>query len=255
MTLVAALPMYDWPERRSEVDAQWSALRDALRSDGFAAPEKLTRRNGDLPAVPGGIRDAEGNIIAPDPATLPPDELDLPALWHHPALLMAQTCWGPMELGLRKHVQVAGQEDYTGIEGGEGVFYSSAIIMRRGEGIAVRAIGDGKPQLPLNVMMGKRLAFNSCDSMSGYLSLKRDLETAGETLDLYISHLQTGGHRNSIAAVAAGRADVAAIDCKSWALARRYDQAASALVVVGWTGRRKGLPFISPLELPAHLFP
>ncbi len=254
MTLVAALPMYDWPERRAEVDAQWSTLRDALRSNGFDAPEYLARRNADLPAVPGGIRDAAGNIIAPDPATLPPDKFDLQTLWRHPSLLLAQACWGPMELGLQQYVQVVGQDNYSGIEGGKQAFYSSPIIMRRGEVIAISVPADGKPHLPLDIIRQKRLAFNSYDSMSGYLSLKRDLEILGETLDLFISQHETGGHRNSIQAIASGRADVAAIDCKSWELAQRYDEAASALIVVGWTGRRKGLPFISARALPAHLF-
>ena len=94
---VAALPMYDWPERRAEVDAEWAALRDRLRAHGVDAPERLVRRNADLPPVPGGIRDADGAVIAPDPATLAPDEFDLATLWRHPALLLAQTCWGPMQ--------------------------------------------------------------------------------------------------------------------------------------------------------------
>ena len=49
---IAALPMYDWPERRAEVDAEWTVLRDRLRAQGIAAPEELTRRNADMPAVP-----------------------------------------------------------------------------------------------------------------------------------------------------------------------------------------------------------
>lgn len=72
MTFVAALPMYDLPERRAEVDAQWISMRAILRSNGYDAPEYLIRRNADLPAVPGGIKDAAGNVIAPDPAALPP---------------------------------------------------------------------------------------------------------------------------------------------------------------------------------------
>ena len=166
MTPIAALPMYDWPERRAEVDAQWLVLRDRLRATGFDAPDYLTRRNGDLPPVPGGIRDASGAAIAPDPATLPPDELDLPTLWRHPALLLAQTCWGPMELGLAAHVHVAGQDDYSGVAGGDEAFYSSALVMRRGEGLAVPAPRGGEPVLPVDRLRGKRLAFNSPDSMS-----------------------------------------------------------------------------------------
>ena len=82
--------------------------------------------------------DAEGKLIAPDPATLPPDELDFHKLWLHPALLFAQTCWGPMELGLSKHVQVVGQPSYDAYEGGQGELYSSALVMRTGEGPSVR---------------------------------------------------------------------------------------------------------------------
>ncbi|CAN7382940.1 PhnD/SsuA/transferrin family substrate-binding protein [Phyllobacterium sp. LjRoot231] len=254
MTLVAALPMYDWSERRAEVDAQWMVLRDILRSNGLDAPDFLVRRNADLPVVPGGIKDAAGNVIAPDPAVLPPDELDRPTLWCHPDLLFAQTCWGPLELGLQAHVHVVGQDDYSGVDGGDGELYSSALVMRRGAGMPVEAPLGGEARLPVEVMRQKRFAFNSHDSMSGYLALQRDLEAQGETLDLFVSHTETGGHRHSIEAIASGRADIAAIDCKSWELAQRYDEAASALVVVGWTGKRKGLPFISAFELPAHLF-
>ncbi len=254
MTFVAALPMYDLPERRAEVDAQWLSMRRVLRANGYDAPEYLVRRNADLPPVPGGIKDKAGNVIAPDPATLPPDELDLPTLWRHPDLLITQSCWGPMELGLESHVHFAGQDDYSGIEGGAGELYSSALVMRRGEGPAVAAPADGQALLPLELIRGKRFALNSHDSMSGYLAVQRDLAALGEGLDLFVSHVETGGHRPSIEAVASGRADVAAIDCKTWALAQRYDEPASALVVVGWTGRRKGLPFISALKLPAHLF-
>src|SRR5690242_15236503 len=96
-TFVAALPMYDWPEKRDEVDAQWARLRDAFRQRGIDAPEAVVRCNRELPAVPGGIRDAAGEVIAPDPARLPPEELDFHALWLSPALLFGQTCWGPME--------------------------------------------------------------------------------------------------------------------------------------------------------------
>ncbi|RVC59617.1 phosphate ABC transporter substrate-binding protein, partial [Mesorhizobium sp. M00.F.Ca.ET.038.03.1.1] len=46
---VAALPMYDWPEARGEVDVQWARLRDAFRQRGIEAPETVVRRNGDLP--------------------------------------------------------------------------------------------------------------------------------------------------------------------------------------------------------------
>ncbi|TIW88090.1 MAG: phosphate ABC transporter substrate-binding protein, partial [Mesorhizobium sp.] len=53
-----------------------------------------------------------------------------------------------------------------------------------------------------------------------------------------------------IVAVAEGMADVAALDCESWALAQRFEPAARKVVIVGWTARRKGLPFITAKTTP-----
>jgi ABC-type phosphate/phosphonate transport system substrate-binding protein len=292
---IAALPMYDWPEVRSQVDAQWAAIRHALREMGVDAPERLTRRNADLPPVPGGIKDGFGNVIAPDPASLPPDGFDLAVLWQHPNLLLSQTCGGPLELWLRG-VRVMGQQDYSGVEGGDGEMYSSALVMRRSDAAgAVKARSEAPPSVlsdispargeiarvaafpspstwqanakaatqpisPLagemsdrteggaslqNLPSGLRLAFNAPDSMSGYLALQRDLEAQGSGLHIFSETIQTGGHRASIRAVAEGRADVAAIDAKTWCLAQRFEPAARELAVVGWTGKRMGLPFVT----------
>ena len=248
--LIAALPMYDWPEVRGEVDAQWAGLRDSFRQKGIDASQSIVRRNGDLPPVPGGIHDAAGKLIAPDPATLSPDEFDLHRLWLHPALLFAQTCWGPMELGLAKHVQVVGQPSYDAYEGGQGEFYSSALVMPADGKASTPAPKDGKAVIPLDLMRGKRFTFNSLDSMSGIIALTRDLASPGESLDIFGSRSESGGHRASIVAVAEGRADIAAIDCESWALAQRFEPAAKGVKVVGWTARRKGLPFITASTTP-----
>ena len=102
----------------------------------------------------------------------------------------------------------------------------------------------GEPVLPISLFRGRKLAFNEHRSMSGHLALKRDLEAMGESFKLFSEMVETGAHRASVTAVARGEADFAAIDCRSWMLAERYEPAASNLHVVGWTGRRKGLPFI-----------
>jgi ABC-type phosphate/phosphonate transport system substrate-binding protein len=249
---IAALPMYKWPETVAEVDAEWARLRGLLRQAGIEAPENIVRRNADLPAVPGGIRNGDGRLIAPDPATLPPDEFDFLALWQHPGLLLAQTCWGPMEQGLAERVAVVGQPSYEGIEGGQGIFYSSAIVMRN-SARGVQAPGDGRAVIPLDLIRGKRLAYNSLDSMSGIIALARDLEAMGEGLAIFSARIETNAHRASIAAVAEGRADVAAIDCRSWSIAQRHEPKAAAVRVVGWTARRKGLPMITSLHTPPDI--
>ncbi len=245
MTWIAALPMYDWAELRPDTDALWASIRKRFLDRGIDAPENLVRRNGDMPPVPGGIRAEDGSVIAPDPSTLDPEAFDLAVLWRHPDLLISGTCWGPMELGLKDHVQVIGQSDYDGIAGGAGELYSSAIIARAGEGGEdVGPSESGEARLPLEFFSTKRLAFNEHRSMSGYLSLKRDLEAAGDSLAMFAELVETGAHRSSVIAVARGDADVAAIDCKSWMLAQKHEPAAAELHVIGWTARRKGLPFI-----------
>ena len=65
-----------------------------------------------------------------------------------------------------------------------------------------------------------------------------------------LARLETGSHRGSIVAVAEGRADVCAIDCRSWQMAELYEPKAELVQVVGWTGRRKGLPMITSLHTP-----
>lgn len=212
--------MYDWPEVRAQTDAQWARLRDDLRRRGVDAPQALTRAN------------------------TPSGDLDLAALWRDPSLLFAQTCWGPMGLGLSEHVRVLGQPDYSDCEGGQGAFYSSALVMRGSEP-GVRAPADGHAVLPLDLLRGRRLVFNSEDSMSGVLALSRDLDELGESLAIFSRRIETGGHRASLRAVAGGGADVAAVDCRSWALFRRLEPDVSAgLRAVGWTAHRKGLPYI-----------
>jgi ABC-type phosphate/phosphonate transport system substrate-binding protein len=218
--LIASLPMYDWPERRAEVDADWAAIRDCLRERSVAAPPHLTR------------------------------DVGTAALWRRPDLLLSQTCWGPLELGLAEYVEVVGQPSYSGIEGGDGELYSSAIVMRALSGRRPADAAD-IPAIPVELLRGARFAFNTPDSMSGVIGLTRDLEAVGEGLDIFAGDTETGGHRGSLMAVAEGRADVAAIDCRSWHLAQRFEPAARKLQVVGWTARRKGLPFITARNTPA----
>ncbi|WP_367714891.1 PhnD/SsuA/transferrin family substrate-binding protein [Nitratireductor sp. GISD-1A_MAKvit] len=213
---IAALPMYDWPECRQDTDALWQGWRDALRGCGVDAPQALTRSG------------------------------DLQALWQSPNLLLAQTCWGPMEAGLAEHVRVVGQPDYSAYEGGEGTLYSSALVMRRDGGrICLAAPPDGRALLPLDLMRGKRLAYNEMLSRSGFLALIQDLKEAGEGIDIFAEKLSTGGHRASLEAVHDGRADVCAVDCRSWAMAQRFVPGVDGLHVVGWTARRLGLPYVT----------
>lgn len=260
MQLIAALPMYDWPECREETDRQWERIRRHFLDAGIAAPATLVRCNAEMPPIPGGIRDESGRLLAPDPASLPADGLDLATLWRHPALLFAQSCWGPLECGLSRHVVVSGTPDYSIYSGGEGASYRSALIMRRSllrEDCPVP--GSGTADLSV-VHPGLRFAYNDSESLSGYLALRRDLAAAGLIANesgfesFWSECFATGSHRHSACAVASGNADLAAIDCRALELFRRYEpDAAARLSIAGWTNLRPAPPFIMAAKLAAKL--
>lgn len=215
MTALATLPMYDWPELRAAIDADYAALRVLVPE----LPAELSR---------------------------PQTEQDLARIWREPSLLLAQTCWGPMQAGLAKHVHVLAQPFYDGIAGGQGTQYRSVLVMR--EGAQCLAPAKGAAVLPQR-LAGLRAAINTPMSLSGCLALEQD---AG-LRDLAHRSLVTGSHRASIRAVARGAAEFAAIDCKSWAMALDHEPAARELVVTGWTALRPGLPFITARATPVAL--
>jgi ABC-type phosphate/phosphonate transport system substrate-binding protein len=82
---------------------------------------------------------------------------------------------------------------------------------------------------------------NGYDSLSGWVSLTAAVQTLGPVL-------VTGAHVHSVAAVAAGRADLACIDGVTWLLLQRYRPAAVATLAVVGRG-----PLIPCLPLVTHL--
>jgi ABC-type phosphate/phosphonate transport system substrate-binding protein len=124
--------------------------------------------------------------------------------------------------------------------------------MRAGSSEAgISSPSDGRPVIPFDFLQGRRLAYNGEESMSGIIALTQDLAAIGKDLSLFSQRIETGGHRASMIAVAQGLADVCAADCRSWSLAQYFEPAAKLLQPVGWTSRRRGLPFITSLNTSA----
>lgn len=109
----------------------------------------------------------------------------------------------------------------------------------------------------LAALRGCTAAVNSTDSMSGYLLLRAAVATEvlahgdataaddGRETSFFSKVLVTGAHMRSLAAVASGAADVAAIDAVTLALARKHGVAAAdvaAVRVLCYTPRAPGLP-------------
>lgn len=203
MSGLAALPMYDWPEIQAETRAFWDRVRAVV-------PEPL-------PAL--------SHPVAAE---------DLLAIWRDPATILADCCWGTVDLGLCGTQQKLARRSYAGVPGASLTHYRSAIVARGG---VPADPGDGA--VVPDGAATRRWAANSRDSRSGWLSV---VEDAGVTED----QVQwTGSHRASIRAVAAGAADLAAIDCRSWQLAQDHEPEARRLTVIGWTAPRPGHFFMT----------
>jgi ABC-type phosphate/phosphonate transport system substrate-binding protein len=166
-----------------------------------------------------------------------PDRLDrerpFDEIWLNPALVLSQTCGWPYATRLRGKVQLLATPVYA-VEGCDGPTYSSAIIVRRD------ASGS-----TLAAFRGRRFAFNSDDSLSGFVALNHAAAEAGIG-PADADWVETGSHRGSVRAVAEGRADLASIDSVAWVLAQQHEpDAADDLRVLAWTAPRPGLPWIT----------
>ena len=180
-----------------------------------------------------GIRDhlLSQGIDAPDDLTRGADP---EAEWTHAQLLMSQTCGRPYATALAGKVTLVGIPAHaaTGARPGR---YNSVLVARRDDGIVTLAdVAD------------RRLAFNARNSQSGYAAPIRMM--IAEAVQSRAVPLETGAHRESIRAVADGRADWASIDAVTWQLALRHEPAAKSLSVFAHTPETPALPVIAGIE-------
>jgi ABC-type phosphate/phosphonate transport system substrate-binding protein len=151
-------------------------------------------------------------------------------LWTDPALLLSQTCGNPYVRTYRDRLRLVATLRYAA-PGCDGPHYSSVLVVR------ADAPGDG-----LADFCGAVCAVNSWDSLSGWVALAAALPEP----QFFRAALVTGAHADSVAAVAAGEADIAAIDCVTYALLQRHRPAATAgLRVIGRTALAPSLPLVT----------
>lgn len=177
-----------------------------------------------------GLRDIPERSAVPD---------DLYELWLAPDLFIAQTCGYPLTHALKDRVTLVATPCYAA-EGCTGPTYDSVIVARRDSG--VRSLED---------VAGKVAAINGYDSQSGWNALRHSLIGRGAPARI----VETGGHRKSMAAVREGRADVAAIDCVTYANVQAVaPQEIAPLRVIARSASAPALPFITRRDIaPAEL--
>ena len=164
-----------------------------------------------------------------NPKTLAQDTDEF-EVWNHPELVLSQTCGMPYRLWLHDKVTLVGTPDFA-IEGCPPGYYRSAIVVRTDD-----------PRETLEAFAQARFAFNQNFSQSGYAAPYNHLKPRGLWFD---DQLQTHGHLISAQWVAAGKADIAALDAVSWRLMQRYEAFARDLRVLEWTEPTPGLPYIT----------
>src|SRR5262249_9564629 len=84
------------------------------------------------------------------------------------------------------------------------------------------------------------------DSQSGYNTLRAVVAPLARDGRFFGSRIETGAHRASLAAVKVGDADVASVDCVSFALIRRAQpRELEGLRVLCATAAAPGLPYVT----------
>ena len=172
-----------------------------------------------------------------------PDSLEWPQEfyehWLSPTLLLSQTCGYPLTTGLAGRVNYLCTPRFRAA-GCEGASYSSAVVIR-----------EDDPALSIVDCAGRRVAFNSSDSQSGYNALRALVAPHAKNGRFFSDSIETGAHRLSLRAIKAGQADVAAIDAITFALlSKGKPEEVEGLRILGYTDKAPGLPLITSLRTP-----
>lgn len=156
------------------------------------------------------------------------------APWQRPDLLLSQTCGYPLTHAFAGRLDLVATPVYA-VDGCLGADYSSVIVARKASGIST-----------LDDLRGRTAAFNSGDSMSGHLALCCVFAPLAHDGRFFRRAVRSGSHAQSMAMVGMAKADVAAIDCVSFAIARRYrPELVEPLCVLARGPAAPGLPYVT----------
>jgi ABC-type phosphate/phosphonate transport system substrate-binding protein len=191
-------------------------------------PERTAATDRLWAALRDGLRAA--GVAAPDALTR---DDDLMAGWTDPRLVLGQTCGLPFAAALAGRVALVGAPDY-GVPGCPPGWYRSAVVVRADD-----------PRDGLAAFRGTRLAINGRDSQSGWGAILHHTAPLSQDGPFFGEIVVSGAHRASVGAVAAGSADIAALDFVSWRLAQRFLPEATHLRVLMLTDPTPGCPYIA----------
>src|SRR5580658_7990063 len=165
---------------------------------------------------------------------------DLDAQWRNPRLVFGQTCGYPYVTRLKDAVALIAAPTYA-FPGCEDASHLSFLIRRARD-----------PRPGLADFRGATAGLNAHDSNTGMNLFRAALAPFAGGAPFFRAIVVTGSHEASVAAVAEGRADLAAIDCVSYALlARGRPALIERVAVVAESPPSPSLPFIAAAGLGA----
>jgi ABC-type phosphate/phosphonate transport system substrate-binding protein len=155
-------------------------------------------------------------------------------IWQHRSLLLGQACEYPLAKQYARQVRLVATPRYE-VPGCAGSTYRSVILVRRSD--RAETLMDLK---------GSRCVINDRLSNSGMNLFRASIAPYANGNRFFHSIRLSGSHRESVRTLAAGEADVSAVDCVSWAHLQQIDQPAAAqLRVIGWSPPTPSLPFVT----------
>ncbi len=205
---IASLGMYDHPAQHAANDALWSAIAQNLRERGVLdAPEHLDRSR------------------------------HVHAIWRDPNLLLAQACGYPLVVDTTLALRLVALPMYDA-PGCSGATHTGMLVARADD-----------ERRSLTAFRGARAAVNDPRSNTGMNLFRATIALAEQGLGqtaFFAERVETGSHRASIVAVGTGSADIAAIDCVTFAAITRYEPALTAsLRIVATSPHSPTLPFVT----------
>ena len=194
-------------------------LRDA--HDRLWSALALRLQDGGVDSVPGRLTRSSSHLET----------------WAHPGLLLGQACEYPVAKSFQERLTIVATPGYSA-PGCDGTSYRSAIVTRVQE--SAHTLED---------LRNRRCVVNEPDSNSGMNLFRAALAPLAGGARFFQSVRQSGSHRASLELVAAGEADVTAIDCVTLAHLQRIDPPlTSRLKVVDWTPASPCLPYVTSCQ-------
>lgn len=150
--------------------------------------------------------------------------------WMTDEVVFSQLCGSPWFRKHRHHAHYLATSDFALNDNEPGQYYSKIVV------------ASGSPYTALDQLESAKFAYNDDDSQSGVHCLRPLMD-----VEAHLAHgVESGGHRLSMQAVAAGEADFAAIDAFSFRLAESVaPEVTNALRVIAKTPQRPAPVFVT----------